>query len=226
MLIHVGKCGGSNITHKFRATFGFNILFCHCKKPLVVPVKRADHVCIMLRDPITRYVSIFYYYFNLYSKHKKGLPIPHTDTIKKISYIFDKFKTANELAEALPTSKIAQDAFKIVPHLVFNFAFYLHPSVLEIILSRQKPIFVIRQEHYAADFKKYYQFLSQKYHLKNRIDKFLKSRRNNTDEFNDKKSLSDLAIKNLKKEFEPEYAIFKKLKSGGLISDEYIANFK
>lgn len=110
MLIHIGKCGGSNITYKFKDYYNICIPFKHISKPSII---NCDHVCILLRDPITRFISIFYYRYNLYEKYINGINIPHKKNMEHIKYIFNYFKTPNELAEALSDNKLKNIAKKV-----------------------------------------------------------------------------------------------------------------
>ena len=145
----------------------------------------------MLRDPITRFTSIFYYYYNLYERYMNKENIPHVSTVKNTIKLFDKFKTVEMFTIALESEDIqeknlALSAFKILPHLVYNYKFYLD-KIIEPLRQKhaQNKLFVIRQESYEKDFEIYYDFLATKYKFKKNIDLFITNKRNNTDKFNE-----------------------------------------
>ena len=108
MFIHIGKCGGSNITYKLQSIHSINIKHIHCRKPKINDIKKAEHICIILRDPITRFISIFYYYYNLYLDYMDDKKIPHIETVKKTVELFDNFKTVDMLANALNSKNMTE----------------------------------------------------------------------------------------------------------------------
>ena len=234
MLIHIGKCGGSNITCKFRDFYSINIKHIHAQKPNKTAIKNADHICIMLRDPITRFISIFYYYYDLYLKYINKENIPHINIVKKTVKIFERFTTADMLANALNSKNkedkfLANSAFKIFPHLVYNYEFYLSSKIIGLIIIKRlmKKVFIIRQEFYEEDFKIYHKFLILKYKIKkNKFNLFLENKRNNTNKFNKQKYLSENSLNNLKIKMKSDYMIFKKLVKYGLIDKSYVDSFK
>lgn len=89
MLIHIGKCGGSNLVYKFRELHNIQIPNIHIVKPDITKIKNSDHICILIRNHISRYLSIFYFYYALYERNKVD---------NNMKEIFDIFPTAEELA--------------------------------------------------------------------------------------------------------------------------------
>ena len=81
---------------------------------------------------------------------------------------------------------------------------------------------MIRQEHYREDFKIYYEFLIKKFNLENKFDDFFVSIKNNTDKYNNLKTLSEKSISNLKKILSSDYEVLNKLHEYNLISEEYL----
>ena len=61
--------------------------------------------------------------------------------------------------------------------------------------------------------------------IKNKLEKFIKNKRNNTTEFDHDKKLSKLAIKNLREYFKEDYEILNELVKLKLISKEYFNSF-
>ena len=65
MIIHIPKCGGGNLKTDFINHHGINLPQIHLKKGEKVnktKIKKADYICVLIRDPIKRFISIFYYY--------------------------------------------------------------------------------------------------------------------------------------------------------------------
>lgn len=216
MLIHIGKCGGSNLVYKFRELHDITIPHIHVRKPDIRDIQNSDHVCILIRNPINRYISIFYFYYEIYERNK-------TDSIMK--EIFDIFPTAEELAINLFSNdnkkrELCLSAFKHILHLRCNHAFYLTPQVIDAMKSKR--VFIIRQEHYNDDFRKYYDFLRCKYNINHdKYNNFIENKYNNTDKYNNKKTLSKISIENLKKIMSDDYLVLKKLKELDYIDDDY-----
>lgn len=234
MLIHIGKCGGSNIFTKFINFHNLKIKRVHGQKPKREDVKKADHICILLRDPITRFISIYYFYYNLYvlfvNKVNDEVKNKNIDLIKNCRKLFETFPTAESCANALNSENIkkkniAHSAFELLPHLVFNYNVHLS-NIIDLIRKKEK-IFIIRQEFYEEDFKVYYKYLCDTNNLKeNKLELFLKNRRNNTDKYNHIKFLSNNSIQNLKNKMNNDYSILNKLVNYGIIDKTYINTFK
>ena len=114
MLIHIGKCGGSNITYKFKDYHNIDIPYVHRRKIQENEIIKADHICIMLRDPITRFVSIYYYFYNLYLGYINNQKIDHIETVKKTIKVFEKFPTVEELVTGLTSENISREIKKFM----------------------------------------------------------------------------------------------------------------
>lgn len=232
LLIHVGKCGGSNITYKIKDKHEINIKSMHVhSKNINQKIKMIQNnkdICLMVRDPITRFLSIFYYWKNLYEDLMLKKDIPHKNEVKKYIKFFKMFKSANELAEALSSNnyefrKLAYQAINNIIHFKEGFKFYLiNEDVIKNNINNFK--FIIRQEHYNEDFKKYYHFICLKFGIKPDINYFLAKKRNNTDKYNNDKNLSELAIKNLKEIFKHDYEILNLLVKYKILNKEYFDN--
>lgn len=230
MIIHIGKCGGSNINCKFKEKYKIIVPTIHCFKCTNNHIINTDHICILIRDPIIRYISIFYYYYDLYKRYMNGENIPHKNQIIKQKHIFLRFNTANKLAEALNSEdllekNIAESSFILFNHLNYNYEYYLSNLNIDTI-KKNKKIFIIRQEFYENDFKIYHNFLIQKYKINNPdLNFFIENKRNNTDKYNNQKDLSKRAIDNLKNRMKNDYNILNNLLKHDLITKQYINSF-
>ena len=244
MIIHIGKCGGSNIVKKFRENHnlyvininhlndykkkipnkiknGKYIISYHCgsqKNKKLTNLLKDNNIAILIRDPITRFISIFFHYYRSYTKGVLD---------KSYYYIYERFKTPNQLAEALNSEnlndkKIALSAFRVITHLRYDFNYYLGKDRINYIHNNNNKVFIIRQEYYKNDFKLYYDYIIKKLNLENRFDKFFSDIKNNTDEYKNLKNLSEKAISNLKKKMISDYIILDELCKYNFISKEYL----
>lgn len=68
----------------------------------------------------------------------------------------------------------------------------------------------------------YYKYLTKKFNLKNEFDKFFVDIKNNTNQYNNLKKLSERAISNLKKQMISDYRILDELCKYNFISKEYL----
>ena len=231
LLIHVGKCGGSNIMQKFKNIHNINIKSIHVSSTNINNKKKIkeNNLCLLVRDPITRYLSIFYYWKKLNIKYLNNESIPHKQNVKKYKIFFDYFKNANHLAESLSNEniKIIKNSVHVLNNIIHfkqGFNFYLcDKKTIKNNIKNFK--FIIRQEYYKDDFTLFYNFMCSKYNLKNNIEKFIKKNINNTDKFNDEKKLSQLAINNLRKYFIKDYKILEYLSEVKLLPKNYIDSF-
>lgn len=235
LLIHVGKCGGSNISYLFKDIHNVNIKTIHAESTNIYIKKKKikeNNLCLLVRDPITRYLSVFYYWKNLYIKYLNNKNIPHKKNVKRYKIFFDYFKDANHLAESLFNKDITIRkkcllALNNIVHFKQGFKFYLcDKETIKNNINNFK--FIIRQEHYNNDFIKYYDYMCNIYNIKKKLDYFIinkRNKRNNTDKFNNKKKLSKLAINNLRKYFIKDYEILEYLTEVKLLSKDYIDSF-
>lgn len=220
MIIHIGKCGGSNITTKFKSIHNIDLPVIHCCSASPKSMELTDHITILIRNPMSRFVSIFYYYYNYYLRALSGQPIAHQSTINHLTPVFNEYQTVEEFVRDIPTnSPLIQKAFKEMRHLRFNMSYHINP-VLPYI-QHNKTIFIIRQEYYADDFTNYYNYLISKYKLPNHLTDFLTTKHNNTDQYNSRKYLSPESQKILITKLKGEYDALFQLKEAGHITNEY-----
>lgn len=230
VLIHVGKCGGANITYKFKEIHNINISQIHVwntdKNQRKQIIKNND-LCLLLRNPIDRYISIFNYWYEFNLKYINNEIVPHIEQVKKYSPYFEIFKTADSLAVLLSSEnkELKQKAYnfmKIMQHIKEGLCWYLCDE--ETIVSNKENFkFVIRQEHYKEDFKKYYDYLCYKYNIKNsNYNYFIENPSNKT---KTDKYISPKGIVNLKKYFKKDYDFLQILIRENIINKEDIIDY-
>jgi hypothetical protein len=219
LIIHVGKCAGGTIEKNLDDCSGIIIMHTHTshrniqvRKNLIQENKT---ILLLVRDPVTRFISIFYYWLQR----------------KRFMNFFTVFKDANDLAEALTSDNndirnMAINALNTIVHFKQGFKYYLCDE--ETIINNINNFkFVIRQEYYSEDFKPVYDYLCKTGNINEttNINKFLKSKRNTTANYNSKKHLSQLAINNIKIFFSEDYDMLNILVKHNIISKEYLDSF-
>jgi hypothetical protein len=232
ILIHVGKCGGSNIVQKFKIKHNINITSIHVHNNYEIQRKnllKSSVLCLLVRDPITRFNSIFNYWLNLHNMHEQKLKVPHIDKVLLYKKYFNIFKNPNDLSEALTHNNInirtlALSALNTIQHFKEGFKYYLFDeNTIKSNLNNFK--FIIRREHYKEDFGKFYDYICNKYNIKNKdVNYFIDSPRNST--LNKKEiTLSKQSITNIKSFFKEDYKILNILVKYNMISQNYIDEF-
>ena len=199
IMIHIGKCGG-NTVHSVLHSLGYKIKLKHIEKPLFNPARK---YIILIRNPISRFISAFNWRFHLVSTTNKQV-----NRFEKEKFLLEKFKTVNTLAEKL---------YKKDGTLRFNLSdpkFYIHHICEDIdfyigdFLKVCKPenIYgVILTETINDDLNRLFNADVKK------IPHKLKNVEYNT-------TLSELGYSNLKKYLEKDYACIEKMYEMNLIT--------
>lgn len=240
ILIHVAKCGGLNLLHKIEKNHNIKIKEIHehhyQKHIKKIYNNNKNEYILLLRDPITRFISGFFYWFKLYKKFIntgkvfKKIKDSHYYTIKLYhkKKFFEFFDTPNKLAESLDSSNntIKNLGNKFMRNIKLNnhgfFYYLINKKFINLIYPRIK--YVIKQEKYNDDFNLFYDNFCKDMNLKKKnlnLDKII----NNTNEFNNLKFLSDRAKKNLKSYFKRDYKILKYLVKKNIITQDYYDSF-
>lgn len=114
-LIHIGKCGGSTVTDELK---GKRIKFTrvHIRKMTYNPNKK---YVIVIRNPIKRFISAFYWRYHLVCKTKQ-----QENRFKNEKNFLNKYQNVDNLCNDL---KINPDIFKgnYVHHIKEDIHFYL-----------------------------------------------------------------------------------------------------
>ena len=114
-LIHIGKCGGSSITDELRDR-KIKFTRVHIRKVAYNPNKK---YVIVIRNPIKRFISAFYWRYHLVCKTRK-----QKNRFKNEKYFLNKYQNVDNLCNDL---KINPDIFNsnYVHHIKENIHFYL-----------------------------------------------------------------------------------------------------
>ncbi len=146
--LHIGKNAGTQIMHLGQQlkVHGVQVhQLPHTKKLYEVPPSLAYFFSI--RDPITRFKSGFY------SRKRKGQPRIYVEWTRPEALAFARFQHANDLAEALfsndEAGHAAAQAIQSIRHTAMQQIDWFERIGF---LDLRPPIWIIRQENFAADF--------------------------------------------------------------------------
>jgi len=265
LLIHVGKCGGGNIfkklgTSKYAILKVINSKVCcceiiddrevisnrtyklgyihthnHIQEHRIQILNECSEYILLCRDPITRFISIFNAWYEIY--YLKNNPKEYTtqDEIKLKSHYpeydkyFDVFKSANHLAESLNIENaqydFAVEAVGCIAHFRQGIKYYLQNE--EVIKKNIKKFkYVLRIEHYEDDYAKIDKEILKKYNLTSlSYDDFIKNLVHKTNKTHLNQYLSSESIQNIKDFYKGDYDIFDILVKYNIIEQDYIDKF-
>ncbi len=159
-LIHVGKCGGGTVSRELRSR-GYNFGHIHMSRPVFSTQQR---YVVLVRDPVSRFVSAFNWRLYLYETSK--LADPGEDAIRMLrqqsEYAFlRQFADIHDLAERLidkterESSHIAT-MMALIAHVQQGFGWYLD-ELLDHLRPHQL-LGVIAMENFASDFERLFGF--------------------------------------------------------------------
>jgi hypothetical protein len=163
--LHIGKTGGTSlkklVKHNAITRTGDGrrlIMHMHSTTlPNVLGRSRRNQAAFFLRDPLARFVSGFN------SRLREGAPIAHIPWKPDEKTAFEQFKSPNDLAEALSSTRpmIQDKAFSAMDamiHTRMHFSHWLRsPEYLESRIDRI--VFVGFQETYNEDVTRFFQVL-------------------------------------------------------------------
>ena len=153
--LHIGKTGGTalhEVVDRHLAAFPDAPIefFTHDTTLLeALEVRRGAQIVFFIRDPLSRFVSGFN------SRLRMGLPRYHSIWTPAEEEAFSRFRTPNELAEALGSidqeeMKAAEAAMQAVRHIRLNLRHFLHS--VDVLEAHVDDIaFIGAQEHFDAD---------------------------------------------------------------------------
>ncbi|MCB2048168.1 MAG: hypothetical protein KDE32_08060 [Novosphingobium sp.] len=145
--LHIGKAAGTQIKTLAEQVPGKIIVHGHDKSLRDLPL--SARYFFSIRDPVSRFYSGFY------SRKRKGQPTYNIEWNACEAAAFRDFEHANDLAEALfetgKTAASATQAIISIRHTGQNLTswFLQQGNILEV----RPPVWIIRQENFAQDFK-------------------------------------------------------------------------
>lgn len=216
IFIHIGKCGGTTLNQNY-----LKIMEYHQQK--IEPNFNNKYISkkyiIWLRNPISRFVSSFYYLKKCYNIKKKWKSF----FSKKIyDELFKRFETVEQFALDIKNILSNEDDNFIDlknqtenNHIFQGLGFYINNKEIKKAIKNNDVIFVGTLENFDEDFKKLKQKIGKNddYH---KIDK-----KNVNKNENDDKYLSKKALENIKEFYKGDYEALKILRDYNYISDEY-----
>jgi len=153
--LHIGKTGGSQISHQLEQANQDNKKYFFVKRPHRVraaDLAESELWFCSVRDPISRFYSGFY------SRKRMGRPRNNFSWSPGEEIAFGLFPHANDLAEALDPEHAenpsAVKAMSEISHINRPMTYTLGDGHLS-----QNPIFVIRQEHLNDDLRFFFSIL-------------------------------------------------------------------
>lgn len=196
-VVHIGKCAGCTV-RKELALAGVEATYTHVRKP----VYQSDNkYVILLRNPIQRFISAFYWRYHLVCNTKK-----QQDEVLGEKEILSKYKTVDNLAKDLEFNENifngTEESRNYVRHLKEDLNFYLRDFIE--ICPKENVMGVICAETLEDDIKRLFNINSTRHAFKN-------------EGYN--KSISEDSCKILKSYLKKDYDIIDRLYERGWIDD-------
>ena len=235
-LIHIPKTGGTSL-EKFLDSNNIKYISHHLVRQND-PLHSEDKYITVIRNPLTRFVSAFNYYFSLLSQNIDNISFEQLSLDNCLSPYFTKkklvtnsyfdpfideiilsFKSANELAESLSSK---DETIKKRAEILCNYnhfvgiSFYLDSSFINKF--HKNIIWVGKLENIDNDIKALHEILeiTPKY---TKIQKIRENKDNNS------KYLSQKAIENLIRFYDQDYKSMDLLYKYNLIDKETIVSY-
>tara|TARA_Y100000591_G_scaffold211252_1_gene183165 strand:+ start:1312 stop:1980 length:669 start_codon:yes stop_codon:yes gene_type:complete len=210
IFVHVGKCGGSTVGKTLKEN-NINFKKYHLRKPYY---KTSHKYLILVRNPIQRLISVFNWrYFLVFDAKNHEVPKDSIRGIHGEKTLFKKYKTLDELCDAMRNDKIfipqniikGKKEKKYIHHFNQNLHFYLENIIDNC--PKEQILGVICQETLKDD-------------LKNILNIEVDRRAKHNNKRNYKKDISEENYKFLKEYLKKDYIIIDKMYKKGWISTE------
>ena len=146
-LLHVPKTGGTALKVAFKSAAAEIVL--HGHRTRFADIAPGDKVIIVVRHPLTRYVSAFW------SRFRQGRPRYEVPWSSAETKAFEQFATPNVLAEALfnpLTADAATQAMRSIAHVNRMLSHWISHDELEE--RRDDILYLARQDVLAQDFRR------------------------------------------------------------------------
>ena len=205
VLIHVGKCGGATIRttlHNNNSKY-YSIKF-YSIHTEVIKLKKNTKYVILLRNPVSRFISAFNWRYKLVILDKT-----QEDRFPNEKNVLEKYKNVNNLAENI--EKYDDDyAEEYIHHIYEDINYYLSDFLQDC--KKEDILGVITQENLDKDFKKIF-----KIDIENNL-------RVNEGDPSLSKKISYSGYKLLKKYLWKDYECINKLYKMGCLSEKQYNN--
>ena len=197
VVIHIGKCGGSSVIKELKKR-GIKFFEKHVGE---VKYRRSKKYIIIIRNPISRFVSAFNWRIKLVIEEGT-----QKDLYKGEKTLLNKYKNVNDLAENIYNNKgeLVLD-FKnenfYIHHIKEDISFYLEDLLKKC--KKKQIVAVIATETLNDDMKHFFDIDITSHLKKNTKATYL----------------SDLAIKNLVKYLKKDFECIEKLNNMNVLSE-------
>jgi hypothetical protein len=156
-VLHIGKTGGTAVRTPIREfaksnrRFKMKLPSHECGLPFVTEMSPNAKVIFFIREPVSRFISGFN------SRLRKGQPRHFYEWNQKEKRAFSRFKTPNQLAEALYSwnpfrRRAAHKAMDAMRHTRWGYEYYLG-SIDMLECEKHRILFIGAQEDLNADFE-------------------------------------------------------------------------
>jgi hypothetical protein len=218
--LHIGKTAGTAIRNAFHGRHHFKsskaLFVIHHHGTRLCDIPKTDGIFFVVRDPVSRFVSGFY------SRLRKGQPRIFNPWTEDEAIAFTNFPTPNLLGESLSSNSVdvrdqASSAMRSIGHVRNSYWDWFGDKLL-LASCADRIVWVGRQEKLGQDFYR----LKDEFELPESMDlpaDKVKSHRN-PESFD--KSLSELAVKNLREWYAMEYEFISCLIKHKLLQPEYV----
>jgi hypothetical protein len=194
VIIHIGKCAGSVVCNTLRKNkIEFNQI--HIQK---AKFKENKKYVILLRNPITRFISAFNWRYELVLIDKT-----QKNRFYKEKNVLKKYNNANNLAENIENYDVGEE---YIHHIYEDINYYLSDFLKEC--KSENILGVITQENLYDDFKRIFNI---------DIDENVESRKNKSGM---SKDISDTGYKLLKNYLWRDYECIEKLYKMGCLTEK------
>jgi hypothetical protein len=194
VIIHIGKCAGSVVCNTLKKNnIEFNQI--HVQK---AKFKENKKYVILLRNPITRFISAFNWRYELVLIDKT-----QKNRFYKEKNVLKKYNNANNLAENIENYDVGEE---YIHHIYEDINYYLSDFLKEC--KSENILGVITQENLYDDFKRIFNI---------DIDENVESRKNKSGM---SKDISDTGYKLLKNYLWRDYECIEKLYKMGCLTEK------
>ncbi|MEY8847710.1 sulfotransferase family 2 domain-containing protein [Psychroserpens sp. XS_ASV72] len=198
VFVHIGKCGGSSVLDEFKKR---NMKFQE-KHVAAFKFRKKKKYCIIIRNPISRFVSAFNWRYKLVVEDEV-----QKDMFEGEHTLLKTYKNVNDLAENIYDENgnlvldFKSDAYYI-HHIKEDIDFYIGNLLKKC--KKKHIMAVLATETLSDDLERHFGISLNSHLKKNKKDKYL----------------SPLALKNLTRYLEKDFACIERLNTLGCLTSE------